>query len=81
MEIYQKPGERDKAVPGKKGSLKLLFLMSRLKPSNLPIDGVEILTDGYSLLFLSVRLPADRTSLKSQIIRQFEGENAEHTEP
>jgi hypothetical protein len=59
--------------PNSKG----LGTTSRLKPSNLPIDGVAILTEEFDLLFLSVRMPADMSGLASQIAHQFEEENAE----
>jgi hypothetical protein len=60
-----------KTPPNEKG----LGTMSRLQPSSLSIDGVAILTDEMDLLFLTVRLPSDKTDLKSSIIQQVEQEH------
>jgi hypothetical protein len=53
-----------------------LGTMSRLQSGSLPIDGVAMLTARLSLLRLFVKLSTDMTDLKTQIVRQFERENA-----
>jgi hypothetical protein len=53
-----------------------LGTMDRLKPDDHPIQGVAVLKGKPdTLLFLGVRLPADKAGLELEIIQQIEREN------
>jgi hypothetical protein len=79
------PYPKDKLVHKSHGAVEYhtppnsrgLGTKSRLQPNDFPIDGVAILTEGYNLIHVSVRLPADMDKLAPSIIQQFERENVD----